>query len=306
MPSAISVVTLLTDFGARDHFVASMKGVILGINSQARIVDISHGVTPHSIEEAAFLLNSCYHYFPDGTVHVVVVDPGVGSSRRGLVVTSSRYFFLAPDNGVLSYIFQNELSVEVRSIENRQFRLDPVGATFEGRDLFAPSAAWLTRGQVPGAYGRLVTDYETIPTHPPEVHKGILQGRVAYVDHFGNIITNITPSEIKSLQEMTKKTEMTIHVGGAIISGLKTHYDQGSHDSPAALINSNGLLEIFLKVHKASEHLGVKIGENIRIGIGGAFDTGRDQLKAPVGQACGRGNKSKGRPAHGILFRCLR
>ena len=104
MPSAISVVTLTTDFGEQGHFVASMKGVILGINNQARIIDMSHNITPHSIEEAAFLLNSSYHYFPDGTVHVVVVDPGVGSSRRGLLVTTSRFFFVAPDNGVLTYV----------------------------------------------------------------------------------------------------------------------------------------------------------------------------------------------------------
>ena len=123
---------------------------------------MSHNITPHSIEEAAFLLNSSYHYFPDGTVHVVVIDPGVGSSRRGLLVTTSRFFFVAPDNGVLSYIFENELDLEVRQIENRQFRLDSEGATFDGRDLFAPSAAWLTRGQTPGAYGRLVADYETL------------------------------------------------------------------------------------------------------------------------------------------------
>ena len=265
MPSAISLVTLLTDFGARDHFVASMKGVILGINSQARVVDISHSVTPHSIEEAAFLLNSCYHYFPDGTVHVVVVDPGVGTARRGLIVTTSRFFFIAPDNGVLSYIFQNELGVEVRQIENRQFRLDSEGATFEGRDFFAPSAAWLTRGQVPGAYGRLVTDYETIPTHEPEVHKGVLQGRVAYIDHFGNVITNITPSDIKSLQEVTKKPGISLQVGGTSISGLKTHYEQGSPDAPSALINSNGQVEIFLMARKASELLGVKIGDAVEI-----------------------------------------
>ena len=265
MPSAISVVTLLTDFGARDHFVASMKGVILGINSQARLVDLSHSVTPHSIEEAAFLLNSCYHYFPDGTVHMVVVDPGVGSSRRGLVVTTSRFFFIAPDNGVLSYIYQNELSVEVRQIENRQFRLDSDGATFEGRDLFAPSAAWLTRGQVPGSYGRLVTDYERISLPQPEVRKGILQGRVAYVDHFGNLITNISPSDIKALQEISKKTDITIRVGNASISGLKTHYEQGSSESPAALVNSNGQIEVFLKIRKASEHLGVTIGDAVEI-----------------------------------------
>ena len=129
MPSAISIITLLTDFGTRDYFVASMKGVILNINSQARIVDLSHDVGPQQIEEAAYLLKSSYRYFPDGTVHVAVVDPGVGTARRPLLVTTSRYHFIAPDNGLLTYIFEEELNVEVRDIENKQYRLDSEGAS---------------------------------------------------------------------------------------------------------------------------------------------------------------------------------
>lgn len=265
MPSAISVVTLITDFGDRDYFVASMKGVMLGINNQTRIVDISHKVAAHSIEEAAFLLNSCYHYFPDGTIHVVVVDPTVGSSRRGLLVTTSRFFFVAPDNGVLSYIYDNELDVEVRQIENRQFRLDSQGATFDGRDLFAPSAAWLTRGQTPGAYGRLVKDYETLPIEKPEVRKGVLHGRVAYIDHFGNIITDITSDDIKSLQEVTKKKDISIQLGEVSMNELRTHYEQGSPDTPNALINSNGYVEIFLQQGRVSDTLGVNLGTALQV-----------------------------------------
>ena len=265
MLSVISVVTLLTDFGDRDYFVASMKGVILGINSQARIVDLSHQVTPHSIEEAAFLLKSCYHYFPDGTVHVVVVDPGVGSSRRPLLVSTSRYFFVAPDNGVLSYIYENELSVEVRHIENRQFRLDSEGATFDGRDLFAPAGAWLTRGQVPGSYGRLIRDHVRLSIKQPEVHHGVLEGRVAYIDSFGNVISDITPTDLKTLQEVTKRTDIAIQVGATTIKGLKTHYGQGSSESPEALINSNGHLEVFLKEGRASDQLRVKVGDPIQV-----------------------------------------
>lgn len=265
MPTAISVVTLITDFGDHDYFVASMKGVMLGINNQLRVTDISHQVTPHSIEEAAFLLNSCYHYFPDGTVHVVVVDPGVGSSRRGLLVTTSRFFFVAPDNGVLSYIYENELDVEVRQIENRQFRLDSEGATFDGRDLFAPSAAWLTRGQTPGAYGRLVSDYERLPIQKPEVRAGVLYGRVAYIDRFGNIITDITPSDIKSLQDVTKKKEFCLRLGDATIDELKTYYEQGSPETPSALVNSNGYVEIFLQQKRASDLLKVSLGGPVQV-----------------------------------------
>ena len=265
MPSAISVITLTTDFGKQDYFVASMKGVILGINNQARIIDVSHNIKPHSIKETAFLLNSCYQYFPDGTVHVVVVDPGGGSSRRGLLVTTSRFFFVAPDNGVLSYIFENEIDVEVRQIENRQFRLDSEGATFDGRDLFAPSAAWLTRGQTPGAYGRLISDYEKLSIQKPEVKKGVLEGRVVYIDHFGNIITDITPDAIKSLQEITKKKGFSLQLGGITLEELKTHYKQGSTETPSALINSNGYVELFLRQERVSDKLGVKIGDLVYV-----------------------------------------
>ncbi len=277
MPSAISVVTLLTDFGGRDYFAAGMKGVILGINNQARVVDISHTVTPHAVEEAAFLLNACYQYFPDGTVHVVVVDPGVGSSRRGLLVTTSRYFFIAPDNGVLTPVFDKEQSVEVRQIENRQFRLDAEGATFDGRDVFAPSAAWLTRGQQPGAYGRLVSDYHTLRIPKPEIRDGVLHGRVAHIDHFGNVITDITSDDIRTWQTAQEGkagragsrgragTGITVTVGGVTIDNLKTHYAQGSSDTPDALINSNGHLEVFMRETRAAHALQVTTGAPVTL-----------------------------------------
>ena len=268
MPSAISVVTLLTDFGDRDYFVASMKGVMLGINNQVRVVDISHTVTPHAVEEAAFLLNACYHYFPDGTVHVAVVDPDVGSPRRRLLVTTSRYFFVAPDNGILTHIFENEQSVEVRQIENRQFHLDAEGATFDGRDVFAPSAAWLTRGQTSGAYGRLVSDYHTLQIPKPEIRDGTLHGRVAYIDHFGNLMTDITPDDIQAWragQGVEGRQGMTLTIGDTTIDNLKTHYAQGSSDRPEALINSNGYLEVFMKASHAAHALHVTTGTPVAI-----------------------------------------
>ena len=242
MPSAISIVTLLTDFGDRDYFVPSMKGVILGINTQARIIDISHRVTPHSIQEAAYMLNATYSLYPEGTVHVVVVDPGVGSSRRPLLVTTSQHLFLAPDNGVLSYIFKNEPSVEVREIENKQYRLDSEGATFDGRDVFAPAAAWLTRGQVPGSFGRLTREYVTLPIPEAQVKKNILIGEIVYIDHFGNVISNIASTDFDTLRTETKQQQHSIHVGGVTIDQLKTHYAEGADQSPDPLINSNGYL----------------------------------------------------------------
>lgn len=267
MPNAISLITLLTDFGDRDYFVASMKGVILNINSQARIVDLSHQVAPQQVEEAAYLLKSSYRYFPDGTVHVAVVDPGVGSSRRPLLVSTSRFYFLAPDNGLLSYIFDEELSVEVRAIENKQYCLDSEGTTFDGRDLFAPAAAWLTKGQTPGSFGRLIQDYVKLPIPEPAVSHKVLSGRIVYVDHFGNLISDITPLHLKELQGVARKSasEVTIRLGSTEIQGLVKAYADGSHDKPHALINSNGHLEVFLKEGNAAEALKCGRGERIEV-----------------------------------------
>ena len=265
MPPAISLITLLTDFGTRDYFVASMKGVILGINPQARIVDLSHDVAPQQIEEAAYLLKSSYRYFPDGTIHVAVVDPGVGTARRPLLVSTSRYHFVAPDNGLLTHVLEEELNVEVRVIENKQYRLDSEGATFDGRDLFAPAAAWLSKGQTPGSYGRLVRDPVTLPIPAPVVSHKVLSGQIVYVDRYGNLISNVTPLHLKEVQGVAKKSEseLSIRVGCAIIQGLVRSYAQGDRAVPHALINSNGQVEVFMKEGNAAEAL--KCGRGAKI-----------------------------------------
>ena len=266
MASATSLVTLLTDFGPHDYFVPSMKGVMLGINPQARIVDLSHNITPQNIEQAAFFLKSCYRYFPDGTIHVVVVDPGVGSDRRALLVSTSRYFFLAPDNGILSYILEEELSVEVRSIENKQYRLDSEGATFDGRDLFSPAAAWLTKGQTPGSYGPLIHNYVTLPKIEAKMENGKLVGKIMYIDHFGNLISNITPPDLDTFRSVTKQEAQAIQLRDISIKGIKTHYAEGALGLPEALINSNGQLEVFIKQGHAADRCQAKVGERIEIG----------------------------------------
>ncbi len=265
MPPAISVITLLTDFGDRDYFVASMKGVILGINPQARIVDLSHHVPPQKIEAAAYLLKSSYHYFPDGTIHVAVVDPGVGTSRRPLLVSTSRHHFIAPDNGLLSHIYQDEYSVEVRQIENRQYRLESEGTTFDGRDVFAPAAAWLTRGQQPGSFGRLVEDYVRLPIPEPRVEAKVLTGQIVYVDHFGNLISNIGKFHLKELQGVTRQSTVTVRLAGVTIEGLSGSYADGPKDGPGALVNSNGQMEIFVREGSAAEVLKVGVGERVQL-----------------------------------------
>ncbi|MGH9894310.1 MAG: SAM hydrolase/SAM-dependent halogenase family protein [bacterium] len=265
MPSAVSVVTLLTDFGDRDYFVASMKGVILNINPQARIVDLSHQIAPQQVGDAAYLLGACYRYFPEGTVHVAVVDPGVGSARRPLLVTTSRYFFLAPDNGLLTPIFDEELNVEARKIDNRQYRLDSEGATFDGRDLFAPAAAWLTRGQQPGSFGPLIQDAVRLPGNEPTRDGPVLVGQVVYIDRFGNLITNITAAHVQDMQRSRKQGGVTFRLKGVHIEGLASHYAAGSDTKPAGVINSNGQVEFFVKDGNCAELLKCRQGERVEV-----------------------------------------
>lgn len=265
MPVTIPLITLLTDFGERDYFVASMKGVILNINPQAQIVDLSHHVTAHDVADAAYLLKSCYRYFPAGTIHVAVVDPGVGTARRPLLISSSRYVFIGPDNGLFTHVYQEEAGIEVRQIENRQYRLDSEGATFDGRDLFAPAAAWLTKGQPLGSFGRLVPNYERLPIPEPAWDKHVMAGQIVYIDRFGNLISNLTAYHVREVRGATKRSEPYIRIGSLTIDGVVRSYADGSPDEPRALINSNGYLEVFLKEGHAADRLNLSRDARIEL-----------------------------------------
>ena len=263
MPHPLGLITLLTDFGDRDSFVASMKGVILTINPQATIVDLSHHVPPHSIEDAAYLLKSCYRYFPEGTVHVAVVDPGVGSARRPLIAQSERYFFLAPDNGLLTPILAEDSGMEVREIENLDFRLTSPGHTFDGRDLFAPATAWLTTQQPFASFGRLIDDCRTFTISKPKWEAMALVGEIVHVDQFGNLISNLTLHHVKEIQEVTKRPNALIRIAGHTIDRLVGSYSEGHPLIAAALINSNGQIEIFLKEGSAARTMNVGRGQRV-------------------------------------------
>jgi S-adenosylmethionine hydrolase len=265
VPNPPGLITLLTDFGDQDSFVASMKGVILTINPQARFVDLSHHVSPHSIEEAAYLLKSSYRYFPEGTVHVAVVDPGVGSARRPLLVKTAGYYFLGPDNGLFSYVLKDEDEVEVREIENQQYRLKSVGHTFDGRDLFAPSAAWLAKGTPHSSFGRIIHDPVMLSIVQPSRQGDKLVGRIEHVDRFGNLISNLTLQHLEELHSVTKHRQLSVQIGEQIIEGLVVNYSEGMAEQPSALINSDGRLEIFVKEASASDLL--KVGKGARIEV---------------------------------------
>jgi len=265
VPHPLGLITLLTDFGDRDSFVASMKGAILTINPHATLVDLSHHVPPHSVEDAAYLLKSCYRYFPKGTVHVAVVDPGVGSARRAITVKSARYFFLAPDNGVLSYIFDDEQPVEVREINQRKFRRESPGRTFDGRDLFAPAAARLAKQEPFESYGPVIGDYQTFPIAQPHWEQAILVGEIGYVDRFGNLISNLTQQHLEEVRLVAKGRQLSILIGKRIIEGLVESYSEGMAEKPSALINSDGKLEVFLKEASAADLLQVGRGARIEV-----------------------------------------
>jgi S-adenosyl-L-methionine hydrolase (adenosine-forming) len=260
VPPAGPLITLLTDFGDRDYFVASMKGVILSIHPAARIVDLSHHITPYRIHEAAYLLKSCYRYFPGGTIHVSVVDPGVGTARRPLLVSTARYYFLAPDNGLLTYVMEEEERVEIRRIENRRYRLEAPGATFDGRDLFAPAAAWLAKGEPPASFGKPIADPVRFDHHGPVRQNQRLIGRIVYVDRFGNLISDISAKQLGEVQASGGGAGVAIRLGDHVIAGLVGSYGEGSAERPHALINSNGYVEIFLKEGSAADRLGVRPG----------------------------------------------
>ncbi len=265
MPHPLGLITLLTDFGDEDWFVASMKGVILAINPQATIVDLSHRVPPHGVKNGAYVLKSCYRSFPPGTVHVAVVDPGVGGVRRPILVKTDLYYFLAPDNGLLSYVLAEGQNVEVRILENKQYGLESEGRTFGGRDVFAPAAAWLTTQRPVASFGRAIEDPFVFDIRTPRWEQQRLVGEVVYVDHFGNLITNFAQGHLHEVQEVTKRPRPSVCIGDHVTEGLVESYEEGSGDSLRALINSNGWLEIFIKEASAASRLNIGCGEPVRL-----------------------------------------
>ena len=265
MSTAPPLITLLTDFGERDHFVASMKGVILSINPAVTIVDLSHQITSHQIHEAGYFLRSCYRYFPDGTIHVAVVDPGVGTARRPLLISTARAVFIGPDNGLFSEVLDQEPGAKMWQIDNQQYRLATAGSTFDGRDVFAPAAAWLSRGVPPAFMGSAIHDPIRSSTAHPIRHDELLIGKIVSIDRFGNLISNITARQVQEFRDSLGDDMVEIHVGTHIINDVVGSYSQGSRDSLSALINSNGTLEIFLREASAAQSLQIGVGEELRL-----------------------------------------
>jgi S-adenosylmethionine hydrolase len=255
------LITLTTDFGYKDPFVGIMKGVILGINPNARIVDLSHGISPQDIQGAALVLSNSAPFFPPGTIHVAVVDPGVGTERRTILIESKGSFFVGPDNGVLSLAARDKTVGVIIELANESYHLKPKSATFHGRDIFAPVAAHLSLGVPARNFGPMVKNYALLDW--PEVMKtedGI-QGEIIYIDHFGNLITNVHERDLKSLP----RDKLAINLADVTIHGLASNYAGAEKNDYAALINSWGLLEISCFNGRAHLRSGADIGDPVHI-----------------------------------------
>jgi len=256
------IVTLLTDFGTRDHYVASMKGVILGINPRCTFVDISHQVGPQDIEEGAFLLASAFSSFPRGTIHLSVVDPGVGGLRRAILAVTSSYYFIGPDNGLFTLALQREEIKRVIVLSNKKCFLPRVSSTFHGRDLFAPVAGHLSLGVKPEAFGDKTDTWVELNLGKP-VQKGEeLTGQILHIDVFGNLVTNIDRDRFLDFVE---DRPFLIRVGSHTIRGLKTGYWEGKRNDLLALIGSGGFLEIAVREGNARKKLKMKKGNPVRV-----------------------------------------
>jgi S-adenosyl-L-methionine hydrolase (adenosine-forming) len=255
------LITLTTDFGHTDPFVGIMKGVIYGINPQARIVDLSHGIPAQNIMAAALVLRQGAQYFPRRTIHVAVVDPGVGSARLPLLVEFEESYFIGPDNGVLSLVMEAKKPTRIVHLSNPAYQLEPTSATFHGRDIFAPTAAYLSRGIAPETLGETVQDFTRL-TWPTVIKTGTtISGEIVYIDGFGNLFTSIGADDLKELSGH----KLRITLRDLSIDGLATNYAAVEQDKHVALINSWGLLEIAIYKGNAQKHSGAIIGDKIQV-----------------------------------------
>ena len=267
------IVTLTTDFGLNDHFVGALKGVILNIVPDANIVDICHTVQAFDILDGALALAQSYSYFPPRTVHLVVVDPGVGSARRPIIATSEMHNFVAPDNGVLSLMYAREQRLSVRHITSEHYFLQPVSNTFHGRDIFAPVAAYLAKGVDQEKFGEEVTDYVRFNAPKPKpIDATSVRGVVLRVDRFGNLITNFTPQDAPALFQANVPPFKMV-VGKREVTSMRTNYAEGAPGELFAIVGSMGFLEIAANRGSAAQTTGAAKGSEVLLSLGNGTAT---------------------------------
>jgi S-adenosyl-L-methionine hydrolase (adenosine-forming) len=260
------IVTLTTDYGTNDHLVGVMKGVILSINPEINIVDITHSVLPHDLLDGALAIGQAYKYFPPKTIHVVVVDPGVGTARRPILVASDTHYFVAPDNGVLSSVYDQTEALFVWNIISEHYFRQPVSNTFHGRDIFAPVAAWLTKSWQSGAFGEPIEDFVRFALPKPKTNGNVVKGVVLKVDQFGNLITNLRAEDVPAFSAEGGK--FTIKAGSATVNKLVPTFASGANGEAIGLIGSSGYLEISVNKANASKSLALGRGAEVTVEVG--------------------------------------
>jgi S-adenosyl-L-methionine hydrolase (adenosine-forming) len=246
------LVTFTTDFGLNDHYVGTMRGVITNINPNAHIIDISNNVQSFDILDGALTISEAYHYFAADTVHVVIVDPGVGTNRRPIIAQTERHVFLAPDNGVLSLVYEREERLTVRHITSEHYFLQPVSPTFQGRDIFAAVAGWLSKGVEPAKFGEEIADFVRFSTPRPKVLSPTqMKAVVLKVDKFGNLITNIAEKDVPTMFGENPPA-FKLNVGRGEITKLKRTFADGSVGEIFAVVGSMGFIELVANRGNAS------------------------------------------------------
>jgi S-adenosylmethionine hydrolase len=254
-----AIITLTTDYGTNDHLVGTLKGVILKVNPDVTIVDITHNVTAFDLLDGALAIGSAYSYFPPKTIHVVVVDPGVGTERRPLLVSAGSQYFVAPDNGVLSMIYEREQeTLVVRHANVEHYYLRPVSKTFHGRDIFAPVAAWLSKSWQTPSMGDEITDYKRFALPRPKEADGMVKGVVMRADAFGNLITNFKQEDLP--ESALNGGTINLQAGNQAVTRFVETFAQGNNSEPFAYLGSSGYLEIGVNKGNASRVLGLGRG----------------------------------------------
>jgi S-adenosylmethionine hydrolase len=256
------VVALLSDFGTSDHYAGTMKAVVLSLCPDVSLVDIAHDLPPHDVMAAALQLGACYKYFPPGTVFLVVIDPGVGSSRRGIAAEAADFRFVAPDNGVLTAVFKQTPAKRVVELTERKYARPTISRTFEGRDRFAPAAAWLAKGLALASLGRGISDYRQIDIPDASVEGDRVSGVIVHIDRFGNCITNI---DRRDVDRATHGEPLSVTVGPHRIPRLVATYADAAEGEACALYGSTDHLEIAVRAGSAASHLGLLRGAAVTV-----------------------------------------
>jgi S-adenosylmethionine hydrolase len=254
-----NILTLTTDFGKNGSYVGAVKGVLLMINPRIKIIDITHEISCFNILEGALVLNSSYLFFPKGTIHLAVVDPGVGGKRKGILIQTDNHYFIGPDNGLFSFIFEKEKIRGIFDLTNSKYFLNKPSTTFQARDVFAPVSAYLSLGVDPKEFGTMTKECYKFKLPQPVYKNDHITGEIIYIDRFGNLVSNINSNLVK------EEKMVQLKIGNKKLGHLRNYYAEVKEGEIIALVGSNNLLEIAVNQGNAQKILKAKIGDKITI-----------------------------------------